>query len=98
MRALPDPRAQIEWNAASNAQLILIEDVPGDSQDDPIDLDPEVGSQDNPYKVYYDKNTFIFFVICLSMCISSSWSRLLSHTGPVYDTWTRLAPLRGVQD
>ena len=48
---LPGVQAQIEWNAAPNARLIAIEDVPGDTIDDPIDLDPEDGSQDRPYEL-----------------------------------------------
>lgn len=37
---LPGVQAQIEWNAASNARLIAIEDAPRDTREDPIDLDP----------------------------------------------------------
>lgn len=51
MRALPVARAEIEENTAPSARLVLIEDGPGDSQDDPIDLDPENGSQGNPYEL-----------------------------------------------
>jgi hypothetical protein len=31
--------------------LIAIEDEPGDTIDDPIELDPEDGSQDRPYEL-----------------------------------------------
>ncbi|EEA22108.1 hypothetical protein PMAA_058880 [Talaromyces marneffei ATCC 18224] len=48
---LPGVQAQIQWNAAPNARLIAIEDEPGDTIDEPIELDLEDGSQDNPYEL-----------------------------------------------
>ncbi|KUL83276.1 hypothetical protein ZTR_09129 [Talaromyces verruculosus] len=48
---LPGIQAQIEENAAPNARVIAIEDAPGDTEEDPIDLDPEDGSQENPYEL-----------------------------------------------